>query len=74
MVAWGSRPLDALVAGTANGAELLRLPEVGTIEPGKLADLVLYDEDPVQNIEAVLRPAAVWKAGRVVARRGRSTV
>jgi imidazolonepropionase-like amidohydrolase len=72
MVAWGSRPLDALVAATANGAELLRLPETGTIEPGKLADLVLYDEDPVQDIEALLRPAAVWKSGRIVARRGRT--
>jgi imidazolonepropionase-like amidohydrolase len=74
MVAWGSRPVDALVAATANGAGLLRLPDVGTIEPGKLADLVLYDADPSQDIEAVLRPAVVWKAGRVVARRGRPIV
>jgi imidazolonepropionase-like amidohydrolase len=74
MVAWGSRPLDAMIAATANGAELLRLPDVGTIEAGKRADVVLYDEDPVQDIEGVRRPSAVWSAGRLVARRGRTTV
>jgi imidazolonepropionase-like amidohydrolase len=73
MVEWGTRPLDALVAATANGAELLRLPDVGTIATGNRADLVLYDEDPVQEIRAVLRPAAVWMSGRVVSRRGRVT-
>jgi imidazolonepropionase-like amidohydrolase len=64
MVEWGTRPLDAMVAATANGAELLRLPDVGTVEPGKLADLCLYDANPVEDPRAVLAPRRVWKAGR----------
>lgn len=63
MVEWGMRPLDAMVAATANGAELLRLVDAGRIAPGFVADLVLYDADPVQDIETVRRPRAVWKGG-----------
>ena len=43
MVEWGMTPLKAMQAATANGAELLRLPLVGTIEAGKEADLVLFE-------------------------------
>ena len=63
MVEWGMRPLDAMIAATANGAELLRLADVGRIAEGFVADLVLYDADPVQDIATVRRPRAVWKAG-----------
>ena len=66
MVEWGMTPLAAMRAATANGAELLRLPDVGTVEPGKVADLVLYDTDPVQDIRGVLEPRTVWKGGRRV--------
>jgi imidazolonepropionase-like amidohydrolase len=69
MVDWGMTPLAAMRAATANGAELLRLPDVGTVEPGKVADLVLYDTDPVQDIRALLEPRTVWKGGRRVAGR-----
>jgi imidazolonepropionase-like amidohydrolase len=61
MVEWGMDPLAAMTAATANGAELLRLPDVGTVEQGKLADLVLYDGNPVEDIRAVLEPRAVWR-------------
>jgi imidazolonepropionase-like amidohydrolase len=63
MVEWGMRPLDAMIAATANGAELLRLPAVGRIADGFAADLVLYDDDPTQDIAAVRRPRTVWRAG-----------
>jgi len=63
MVDWGTRPLDAMIAATANGADLLRLPDVGRIAPGMRADLVLYDENPVEAIEALRRPRSVWKDG-----------
>jgi imidazolonepropionase-like amidohydrolase len=66
MVQWGMTPLKAMQAATANGAELLRLPLVGTIEPGKSADLVLFGGDPVEEIEHVLSPLLVMKAGDVV--------
>jgi imidazolonepropionase-like amidohydrolase len=63
MVGWGMPALTAMRAATSNGAELLRLPDVGTIEPGKLADLVLYGANPVDDISAVLSPVGVWKSG-----------
>ena len=66
MVEWGMTPLKAMQAATANGAELLRLPLVGTIEVGKEADLVLFDGNPVEAIEHVLSPVLVMKAGDVV--------
>ena len=61
MVEWGMDPLSAMAAATANGAELLRLPDVGTVEEGKQADLVLYEGNPVENIRVVLEPRAVWR-------------
>ena len=67
MVQWGMTPLKAMQAATANGAELLRLPLVGTIEEGKEADLVLFDGNPAEAIEHVLSPLMVLKAGDVVA-------
>jgi imidazolonepropionase-like amidohydrolase len=66
MVEWGMPALDALRAATANGAELLRLPDVGTIEPGKRADLLLVDGDPVDDPRALLGRKRVWRAGRPV--------
>jgi len=68
MVEWGLSPLRALRAATSSAAELLRLPEVGTIREGAAADLCLYRGDPVQDIGAILTPVLVMKAGEVVAR------
>jgi imidazolonepropionase-like amidohydrolase len=67
MVEWGMTPLKVMQAATANGAELLRLPSVGTIEEGKDADLVLFQGNPAEAIEHVLSPVVVLKAGDVVA-------
>src|SRR6266702_2082394 len=51
MVKLGVEPVDALRAGTRNGAELLgKLDSFGTIEPGKVADLVLVDGDVAGDI------------------------
>jgi imidazolonepropionase-like amidohydrolase len=70
MVDWGMTPLTAMRAATANGAELLRIEEAGTVEPGKVADLVLFDEDPLQDIAAVRRPKVVWRSGAIAAGEG----
>jgi imidazolonepropionase-like amidohydrolase len=43
--------MEAIVAGTRNAAENLRLlDDLGTLEAGKLADLVVVDGDPLANI------------------------
>jgi imidazolonepropionase-like amidohydrolase len=67
MVAWGMTPLKAMQAATVNGAELLRLPLVGTIEEGKEADVVLYDGNPLEDMSTLLEPVLVLKAGDVMA-------
>lgn len=66
MVEWGLTPLRALRAATTDAAALLRLPEIGRVGEGAAADLVLYDANPLEEIEAVLKPALVMKAGEVV--------
>jgi imidazolonepropionase-like amidohydrolase len=66
MVEWGMAPLDALRAATANGAELLRLADVGTIEIGKRSDLLLLDGDPAEDPRTLLGRRHVWQAGRPV--------
>jgi imidazolonepropionase-like amidohydrolase len=63
MVEWGMPPLEALRAATANGAELLRLPDAGTIELRKRADLLLVDGDPVDDPGAQLGRRRTWQAG-----------
>ncbi len=67
MVENGMTPMASLQAGTRNAAELLGvLDEVGTIETGKVADLVAVPGNPLEDIEVVTRPAFVMHQGRVV--------
>ncbi|MBI2755151.1 MAG: amidohydrolase family protein [Chloroflexi bacterium] len=70
MVRHGMQPLDALRAATRNGAELLGvLADVGSIEPGKQADLVLVQGDATANVEIVERPEnlrMVLQGGRLI--------
>ena len=67
MVEWGLTPLKAMQAATSEAAALLRLPDLGTVETGKVADLVVYEGDPVEEVERILEPTMVMKAGEVVA-------
>jgi imidazolonepropionase-like amidohydrolase len=61
--------LDALRAATVNGARWLsKDAEFGTIEPGKRADLLLVDGNPLADIHDLRKTALVVKAGRVVFR------
>jgi imidazolonepropionase-like amidohydrolase len=67
MVSWGMTPLRALQAATADGAELLGLSMAGRVAPGAEADLVVFEGDPLDDIESILAPAVVLRAGDVVA-------
>jgi imidazolonepropionase-like amidohydrolase len=67
MVEWGLTPVKALQAATSNAAELLRVPDVGTVEEGNAADLVLWEADPLDDITALLAPRVVLLGGEVVA-------
>lgn len=51
MVEFGMTPMQAIVANTKVGADVMGLlNEFGTLEPGKLADLILIDGDPLSDI------------------------
>ena len=63
----GLSPAEALDGAHRSAAELLRMADqVGTVEPGKLADLVVLDADPLADISTVRQPHMVFKAGRQV--------
>jgi imidazolonepropionase-like amidohydrolase len=69
LVELGMTSSQAIVAATRNGAIAARgLKDVGTIEAGKFADLVLLTADPLADISNLRKIAAVVKEGRVVDR------
>jgi len=67
MVEGGMTPHQALVAATRTAAELMGLEaELGTLEPGKRADMVLVEGDPFDVSSLPDRITQVWKDGRRV--------
>lgn len=67
MVRYGMTPMQAIRAATADAAELLGWKDrVGTVEPGRLADLIAVREDPLADVRALERVAFVMKGGVVV--------
>jgi imidazolonepropionase-like amidohydrolase len=67
MTRFGMKPMDAIVAGTRNGARLLGLEsEIGTIEKGKTADLVAVEGDPLRDIAVLEKPLFVMHQGKIV--------
>jgi imidazolonepropionase-like amidohydrolase len=68
MVEWGLTPLKAMQAATSNAAGLLRRPDVGVIEVGARADLVVFAGDPLEDIRQLLDPELVMKDGEYVTR------
>ena len=67
LVRGGMSSLDALRAATVNGAELLgRSNEIGSIEPGKFADIVAVDGDPLADIRTMEKVVFVMKGGEVI--------
>jgi imidazolonepropionase-like amidohydrolase len=65
MVEAGMPPVEALAAAHSVAAELLRMSDqIGSVEPGKLADLVVLDADPLVDVSAVGQVHVVIKAGQ----------
>jgi imidazolonepropionase-like amidohydrolase len=68
----GMTPMEAIVANTSGNAAMVNLAgEVGVIAPGKLADIVVWDNDPLADINVLQRPAEISliiRDGRIIDR------
>jgi imidazolonepropionase-like amidohydrolase len=66
MVQLGMKPIDALKTATSTNAELLGLANrLGTLEPGKIADVIAVPGDPTSDIRQTEKVLFVMKEGRV---------
>jgi len=67
MTGLGMAPVDTLKAATSSDAELLGISEkVGTLEKGKLADVIAIPGDPTADITATERVSFVMKEGKII--------
>ena len=67
MVGMGLPTLAAIQAATVNAADLIGWSDrVGTLEPGKFADLIAVDGDPMANVRVLENVKFVMKGGAVV--------
>ena len=64
----GLTPMQILVAATHGSAIVAGLEtEIGLVQPGMIADLLVVDGDPLKNMTALTRPVLVLRDGRIVA-------
>jgi imidazolonepropionase-like amidohydrolase len=69
VVEWGADPHDAILAGTRRAAEAIGMSDqVGSLEAGKLADVISIDGDPLTDVTCLQRVGLVLQAGRRVDR------
>ncbi|MDE0514165.1 MAG: amidohydrolase family protein [Gammaproteobacteria bacterium] len=63
----GMTPMQVLVAATRNGAEVIgRGEELGTLEAGKLADIIVVNGDPLRDLSALGNVELVVKNGKII--------
>ena len=67
MMSGGMTAMQAITAATATAARILRMEDqIGSIQPGKQADLLVVDGNPTEDISALSRVRMVMQAGRMV--------
>lgn len=75
LIANGMAPMDAIRAATSTAAELIGDgADIGSLQPGKYADLVAVDGDPLSDVAAFGRVGFVMKGGTVVKQDGKAVV
>lgn len=66
-VEYGMDPMHVISAATRHGAEMLnKADEFGTVEPGKLADVIVVNGNPLMDMMALRNPDVVIKAGEIM--------
>ena len=67
MAKGGMAPMDVLVSATVNGADLIGMSDsLGTLEPGKYADIIAMHGSPLESLSELLDVDFVMKAGKQV--------
>ena len=70
MVAAGMTPAEVLIAATSTSAAILRLDQLGSVAPGKSADFIVLDANPLDDIKNTRRISSVYLRGEEVDRAG----
>lgn len=71
----GASPMEILIGATRRGAEAYGLArDLGTVEAGKIADLLVLDADPIQDVRNLRKINRVLKDGRIIDRASLPTV
>lgn len=74
LIEGGMKPMEAIFAATRNAADLLGVSaHVGSIQPGRLADVVAVDEDPTANPRTLRHVSFVMKGGVIYREGGHAT-
>jgi imidazolonepropionase-like amidohydrolase len=63
MVEAGLTPMQAIVAATQSGAQFLKAADLGTLQPGKWADLIVLARNPLEDIKNTRTIQDVYIAG-----------
>ncbi len=74
MVKAGMTPMDAIIAATSNAADLIGDAEdIGSIQPGRFADIIAVSRDPLQDVTVLEQIDFVMKGGVVYKADGAAT-
>jgi imidazolonepropionase-like amidohydrolase len=75
MVNGGMKPIEAIIAATGTAAEAIGVPEdIGSIQPGRFADIIAVSGDPLTDITELQRVQFVMKGGIVYRQGGQPAV
>lgn len=71
----GLTPAEILIAATRTNAEMMRYDDrIGTLEAGKLADIVAYDNSPLEDIRVLNTVSFVMKDGDIIKKDGKQVI
>lgn len=62
----GLGSLNAIQCATLNAAQVIGLNDRGTIRQGKRADVLVFDNNPIENLEALFKPVMIFQQGKKI--------